>query len=130
MRLRHVGWLLHFPELDGVVEAVIEAKVREPLIPSVLWNVGVPMLTAATLPVLVNPTRSIMAFTPSAVPPLSVLPFPPCLPLLHSMPVWIKILIPFISPFGPTSISLTSLGPLVRVLDATTMTVILLTPPI
>uniref|UniRef100_A0A0E0RA86 protein-serine/threonine phosphatase n=1 Tax=Oryza rufipogon TaxID=4529 RepID=A0A0E0RA86_ORYRU len=56
------------PELHRVVEAVLEAKVRKTLIPGVLGNVCVPVLTAAAPAILVHPTSTVVMLAPGAIP--------------------------------------------------------------
>lgn len=80
-------WFGNFPELDRVFKTVIETIMRESLIPSILHFVCVPVFPTATLPVLVNPSRTIVLLAPSSVPPFSMLAFPPGLPLLDTMTI-------------------------------------------
>ena len=61
----------------------------------------VPVLAAAAAPVLMHPSRSVVLLTPGAVPPVPILARPPCLPLLDSMAVRVKVLIPLVAPLGP-----------------------------
>ncbi|GER25474.1 lysine-specific demethylase 2A [Striga asiatica] len=106
-----------------------KAKVREPLVPCVLLDMRVPMLATTTLPVLVDPSRPIVALPPSTVPTVPVFALPPCLPLLKPTPIRPKVFIPLVAPFGPT-VPLETLGPFVRVLHTSTLPVKLLAPPI
>lgn len=107
---------------------MVETVMWESLVPRILLSVSVPMLSAAALAILVHPTGPVVAFSPRPIPAVSVFSFPPRLPLLHPLAIRIKILVPFIAPFGPT-ITLEPLSPLVSIFRASTITIVLLTPP-
>lgn len=92
---------LHRPQLHGVLEAVVESEVREPLVPRLLRDVCVPVLATAAAPVLVHPPGPVVLLAPGAVPPVPIFACPPRLPLLDSMAIRVKVLVPFVAPLGP-----------------------------
>lgn len=125
---QYFRWFGNFPELDGVFEAIEETIMREFLIPGIFSCVCVPVFPRTALAVLVNPTRAIVLLTPSSVPAVAMPTFPPALPLLHTISIWIKIFIPFVTPFIPSTIH-KPLGPFVGVFYAPTVPVVFATPP-
>lgn len=122
------GRFFNFLELHWIFKAEFKPVMWVLLIPCILLHVCVPMLTTATSSILVDPARAIVPLTPCAVPPLSILSLPPCLPLFHPMPIWIESLVPFVTPFCPC-ITLWPFRPFICIFHAAALPVILLTPP-